>query len=241
MSIQKIYSHVEANKTTSLYVRKIEEPISSCTIFNEKKMILVGISMGNSYFNDDRLKVILSGFSLIFEKVVVLLVDDLAVHNYRAMGYDEHKIIHKISSHSRHLSNKIKKSIQEVEEKYNKKNITFYHWKEIEQFPQYHESLEVIIENYKKNNEFADEINQVTLKVMDHYISDTQIKDFAVEEAKWYLLKELAFVHCASDFFESPLVTGYYSDFPVYRNLLSSNMMKEPNKHVYIVYECKEE
>jgi cyclo(L-tyrosyl-L-tyrosyl) synthase len=241
MSIQKIYSYIEADKTVSLYVKKIDEPISTCEIFQEKKMMLVGISMGNSYFNDDRLRVILSGFSLAFEKVAVLLVDDLAVHNYRAMGYEEKKILHKISSHSRHLTNKIKKNIHEVEEKYHKNNIIFYQWKDIEVFPQYHKSVDVITEYYNNNNEFADEINQVTLKVMDSYISDAQDGSFVLDEAKWYLLKELAFIHCASDFFGSSLVTGYYIDFPLYRNLLSSNIMNEPNKHVFISYEYKEE
>lgn len=241
MPIQKIYSHHENGLTSSLYAQKIEKPISSCEIFKEKKTILIGISMGNSYFNEDRLRIILSGFSSQFENVAVLLVDDLAMHNYRAMGYDEKRAKKKITVNSNQLSNRIKRTIKEIEEKYNRTNIKFYQWRDIELFPQYHQSLKIITEHYNKGDAFACDINQVTSKVMNAYISNPQAENFVLDEAKWYLLKELAFTHCASDFFESSLVTGYYVDFPIYRNLLASSVMEEPNKHTFIIYECKEE
>ena len=66
-------------------------------------------------------------------------------------------------------------------------------------------------------------------------------ESFSLDEAKWYLLKELAFIRCASDFFESSLVSGYYVDFPLFRSELLTNIMEEPNKISFVIYECKEE
>ena len=239
--MEKIYSHHENGQTKSLYVKTVKEPISSCQIYNEKKMMLTGISLGNSYFNEDRLRVILSGFSSQFEKVAVLLVDDLAIHNYRARGYEEKRAKRKIKEDSNHTRNRIKKVIGEVEEKLGRNNIQFYQWKDIELFSQYHQSLEVITEYYKNDDEFAQEINQATLHVMDNYISAAQTKDSVLNEAKWYLLKEFAFINCASHFFESSLVSGYYADFPIFRNRLLPKIMKEPDQLCFVIYECREE
>lgn len=238
MPIKKIYSSFQETEELSLYLKKIEEPISSCKIFKEKKMAMIGISMGNSYFSEDRLRFILSGFCSNFENVAVLLVDDLAIHNYRAMGYTEKKAKKKIRVNSNHTSNRIKKVIKGIEEKNCKKNIRFCQWGEVEEFTQYQQSVKLITEYYYNDNDFSSEINQATLKVMNEYISDTQTEGNVIEEAKWYLLKELAFIHCASEFFKSTLLTCYYTDFPLLRNILENDFMGIRDDHTMAIYEC---
>lgn len=236
MPIQKIYTHNQDSKTASLYVKKSDGHLDSCAVFQKKETLLLGISMGNSYFTKERLHLIILGFSSLFENVVVLLADALAVHNYRIMGYPENKIKRKLRENSNHARNKIQKTIHEIKQEHHKENITFYQWQDVESFTPYHQSLQKVSNLYDQDPIFAQEINQIVLHVMQQHISDKMSHLNVINEAKWYFLKELAFIHSSADFFNSSVVSAYYHDFP----LFNRTIMDELERVSFITYECKE-
>ncbi len=233
MPIQKIYT---LNKNISLYVKKSDGILNDCDVFQKKETLLLGISMGNSYFTKERLLLILLGFSSFFENVAVLLADTLAVHNYRILGYDETKIKRKLRTNSNHARNKIQNAIDEIVQIHHKENITFYQWDDVEAFHPYHQSLEKVSKLYDNDPRFAQEINQIVLHVMENHISDKISHLNVIDEAKWYFLKELAFIHASADFFNSSVVSAYYHDFP----LFNRTIMDELDKVSFITYECRE-
>lgn len=241
MQVKKIYSHHENARKQSLYVKKSDKPIDTCEIFNQKDLILIGISLGNSYFNEQRIRLILSGFCLKFKRIAVLLADELTIHNYRAVGYDEEKIQKKIRSESNHSRNRLKRVIDEVEAKFNRKNIEFYQWRDVESFSKYHDSLSVVNDHYNNENLFAHDVNQFVLKIINSNSSDCEAKNLMLDEAKWYLLKEIAFLHCASAFFGSSFVSGYYTDFPLFENQVFKNLIRRSNQISFVIYECRED
>jgi len=240
----KLFFNEKLNgKEMSLYVKKAEESIDECKLYNEKELAMIGISLGNSYFSETRLKLILSGFSKNFKKVAVLLVDDLSMHNYLAMGYSKEKAKKKIKKASKSISNKILKIIDNLKIENNNDNIKFYKWKDVQAYSGFENSLKYIYDIYEKNHEFSSEINKGTLNMIGNYITDDFDEKEVIEEAKWYLLKELAFAYCASDFFNSSLLTCYYNDFTIYRNMLKSkyNGLEKQTKHDILIYECVED
>jgi len=233
MPIQKIYTY---NKSLSLYVKIADGVLDDCDVFRKKETLLLGISMGNSYFTKERLQLIFLGFSSIFENVAVLLADALSVHNYRAQGYDEQKIKRKLRENSNHARNKIQSVIHELAHTYGKDNITFYQWHDVEAFHPYHQSLDKVSKLYDHDPRFSREIDQIVLHVMEHHASSAIQRPNAINEGKWYFLKELAFIHASADFFNSSVVSAYYQDFP----LFNRTIMSELDKVSFITYECKE-
>jgi cyclo(L-tyrosyl-L-tyrosyl) synthase len=238
MPIEKIYSYEKDDKEMSLYLKKNVGLISSCKIYKEKELAFIGISLGNSYYTEDRLKLILSGFSEIFKNVAVLLADDLSIHNYRAIGYTEEKAKKKLKKEMKSTRNRILRTIKYVEEKSNKINIKFYQWKDVENSLAYSKALKNVEDKYNKDGTFSLGVQKLTLNILGKYTSDTNKEDFVIDEGKHYILKELAFGLCASEFFESSVLTCYYTDFPLYRNLLLSN--SKIDRHETLTYECVE-
>ena len=98
-----LYTNDSQDCKMSLYVKKEESPIETCDLYKNKELALIGVSLGNSYFSECRLKLIISGFSENFKNVVVLLVDDLSFHNYKAMGYDDDKAKKKVKKKSKNI------------------------------------------------------------------------------------------------------------------------------------------
>jgi hypothetical protein len=58
-------------------------------LVKKRDLIMIGISMGNGYFNRSRLEVILTGMANYFSQLVVFIPDIPAIHTYRAIGYDK--------------------------------------------------------------------------------------------------------------------------------------------------------
>ncbi|WP_294962989.1 tRNA-dependent cyclodipeptide synthase [Sulfurimonas sp.] len=237
MPIEKIYSYEKEDKAMSLYLKKNVGLISSCKIYKEKELAFIGISLGNSYYTEDRLKLILSGFSSIFKNVAVLLADDLSIHNYRAIGYTEEKANKKLKKEMKSTRSRILKTIKYVEEKSNKTNIKFYQWKDVEQSLAYSKAFKSVEEKYNNDENFLHGVQKLTLNVLKKYTSDTQ-EEFVIDEGKYYILKELAFGLCASEFFKSSVLSCSYSDFPIYRDLLLSD--SQIDRHETLTYECVE-
>ncbi len=229
MPIQKLFTSNTNGIRTSLYVRKDDENISACDIFQKKETALLGISLGNSFFTKERMHLIFTAFATSFKNVAVLLADDLAVHNYRAMGYDERKTRRKVHKNSNKTRNKIKATIQDVASD----NIDFYQWHDIEAYDGYRQAIEKVTDIYHSDPTFSKEIKQIVLQHIPH----TDNQNDVLNEAKWYFLKELAFICASSNFFKSSVVSGYHQSSPLFHR----NLLAELQNISFVIYECRNE
>jgi len=238
MPVIEMYRKHEDVKKDSIQVKKFDSKITSCNLYKEKKLAMIGISLGNSYFSEEKLKLILTGFSENFENVAVLLADEIAIHNFKTKGYSEDKAKQKIHKCSNNTSNKINRVIEEI----GSNNIRLYTWAEIEEFNLYQKSLKDITKLYNNNISFSREVRKKIYEKIKGNLDSQDDKEDIIDEAKWYLLKELAFALCASEFFNSPLLTCYYTDFALYREILNNKYHNgtECEKHDTLIYECVE-
>ncbi len=204
------------------------------TAFNKKELALIGISLNNPYFTESRLTTILTGFSQHFKQVCVVLADSIAIHNFKAMGYADSKAQSKVKKYANQMANRLDRAMKQV----GQENISIVRWSEIEACSSYQDGLNQVDQLYKNNPAFSAEIHTTTRRVMTKHISDPSQELATIQEAKWYLLKELALAYCVSDFFGSGLVTCYHKDFPVYRKVLHGDYTEIPvTNHGFLSYE----
>ncbi|MEM7065224.1 MAG: tRNA-dependent cyclodipeptide synthase [Cyanobacteria bacterium P01_B01_bin.77] len=204
-------------------------------VFEKKRLALIGISLNNSYFTESKLTTILTGFSHHFEQVKVVLADSIAIHNYKALGYSNGKAQKKVKKHTNQMSNRIIRSMNCIKQE----NISLIFWQEIEAFPGYADGLSKVCWLYENNSDFLADVHTTTIKVMNKHMTEPAQKWSILQEAKWYLLKELALAYCAPDFFSTSLLTCYYQDFPIYRKMLHGHYTGIPVKnHGFLAYEA---
>ena len=245
-----LYSERRENQNLSLLVNTGNDEFEYVThqIFAKKELAVVGMSLGNSYFSEKRIRFILSGLSSYFKEVAVIITDEIAIHNFRAMGYTEQKSQSKVTKSANALANKINRAIATVENNEETDNastvhtlspsINLYRWKQLNSCPAYQETFEQVQILYHNHSGFSSAIRATTLQVMKKHITSLRTINSVVDEAKWYLLKECAFALAAPDFFRVPLLTAYYTDFPIYRRLLSGFYTgKTTTEHEFITYQ----
>ena len=245
-----LYSEFQNNQNLSLLVniRNDESEDITRDIFEKRELAVVGMSLGNSYFNEERIRFILAGLSSHFKEVAVIITDGIAVHNFRAMGYDEQKAQSKVKKSANALVNKIKRSIATIETNTEIEpspvgdrlpKISLYRWNQLNDCPSYQQAFEDVQVLYQNHQGFSSAIHKTTFKVMEKYITASQTAQDVVEEAKWYLLKECAFFLAAPNFFRMPLLSSYYTDFPICRQLLSGYYTgKQSTNHGFMTYQC---
>jgi len=242
MSKVNLYQSIINGKEMSLSVSQHHSEISQCEMFNSKEFAFIGISLGNSYFSEERLELILKSFSMNFKRVVILLVDKLSMHNYRAIGYDEQKIKKKVKANSHRAINRISRAIEKTKSVSKKENIEFYQWSDVEAFDAYHDALEKITQLYETYDQFKDTITEITKEVIEKYLHE-QFNETFLNESKWYFLKELAFGSCINDFFhEENVLNCYYQDFKFYREFFENDYIEQDSskKQEFLIYHCSE-
>ena len=100
--------------------------------------------------------------------------------------------------------------------------------------------IQNILNIYENNSIFKRKILETTKSVFPQYITDENSVIF-LEEAKWYLLKEIAFGLCVNSIFdEKNVLTSYYRDFKIYREFTQSpeDIEYHGDKHQCLIYKC---
>lgn len=203
-------------------------------VFEKKRLALIGISLNNPYFTESKLTTILTSFSHHFERVNIVLANTIAIHNYKAMGYSDSKAQKKVKKHTNQMINRIMRSMDGIRQD----NISLVRWQEIETFPGYDDGLSKVNWLYENNPDFLADVHTTILRVMNKHVTEPDQEWSILQEAKWYLLKELAFAYCAPDFFNTSLLTCYYQDFSIYRKVLHGHYTGFPIKnHGFLAYE----
>ncbi len=229
----RVFSQQTDDAIHDLLVYQEHGDIVKCPLYANKKFLFIGVSLGNSFFSEKNLAILFDAFSPLFEKIGVVLVDKLSMHNYRAIQYDEGKAEKKLRRDANHMLNKFERIFTQT----SFHNIDVYQWKDIESFGLYQKRVEAISYEYENNKDFKDTIDQTVGSVLCREMTDESDKQYAIDHGKWYFLKEIAFGTCINDFFnEKEVLTSYNRDLSFYRKYLQNMQTDENHRQAFMIY-----
>lgn len=212
-------------------------------LVKKRDLIMVGVSMGNGYFNHHRLEVILTGMATYFSEVVVLIPDLPALHTYRAVGYNKGTAKEKIRKHRKDIRSCCKHISQHIEESYGKTNLKIITWNEvITQGTLYQEAYHHAFETYLTHPEFRRDIEQSTQHYILGRLEGQELQslggmDAVVKEAVYYLIEEMAFHEIFHVILGKEPISCYYRELALVPNYISGNYGNFPNQSAgWIVY-----
>src|SRR5262245_57233868 len=58
-------------------------------LLRKRPLIILGMSPGNAFFTRKRVEIAVCAMARLFGEVAIVVPDTIAVHTYRALGYDE--------------------------------------------------------------------------------------------------------------------------------------------------------
>ncbi len=193
-------------------------------VLDEKGLVIIWMSVGNSYFDKEKIEEIMDYAVNSFSSVKVLIPYEPAIYTYLALGYDNVKASSKARLGSNRLKNHTKRVVSE------NKNVEIVDWTEIERNELYQEKLGFIKELYNKNEEFQKDANETTQKILANK-SGIDISEDNINIGVEYLLEELAFVLASPDFFEvERTVYMYHRSWPIYEKLVNG-LYDDQTKH----------
>lgn len=195
-------------------------------VLNEKGLVIIWMSVGNSYFDKEKIEEILGYAINSFSEVKILIPYEPAIYTYLALGYDKVKASSKARLGSNRLKNHTKRVVSE------NKNIEIVNWAEVEKNKLYQESLKFITELYNTNKEFQKDANETTQKILANKNGDNVSGD-NIEVGVEYLLEELAFVLASPDFFQvERTVYQYHRPWPIYEKLVNGLYDHQPKQNI---------
>jgi len=185
-------------------------------VLQNKKALILGISINNSYFKEENLTKLLLWATENASSVYVMIPDEPAVHTLMALGKSESEAVKIARSKSNNLENKCLAIVQN----HKLPPVTIVRWVMIANNEHYLRALEIIRQAYVDFDFFAKEVHATTLNVLKHAGFENPT-DEQMRNGLEFLFKELAFIT------HSDLVLGqektayvYHSTMKVLNNLI---------------------
>lgn len=179
---------------------------------------IIGMSPGNSYFKDDKVRFLLRETVKRFGRTAVFVADIPAVANYRALGYPENRARSKAILKGNNLKNRSRRIAEElgIADK-----VAIVDWENnVQNDQKYRSCYDAIDKLYRSNRAFAASVDRTTREFLDG--NDIPYIDAAVATASHYLLSELAFLEYAPTFFGvEEVVYVYHKNWPVYEEYIT--------------------
>ncbi len=206
-------------------------------IFKNNGFCIIAMSIGNSYFNDEKIGELLPFADNHFSDLRILIADISSIHTYKAIGYDEKTAKKKTKLAGNRLRNHCNRIIAKISDN----NIKFIDWeKEVINSKEYQKQLKIIKELYDKHSDFKDHVHnevkirheiclqcfredsrETTREVLQNKIKKSINIESAIEEGVKYLLEELAFLLASTNIFGVKNVAYlYHRNWPIYINLI---------------------
>ncbi len=184
-------------------------------VLKNRGVLIIGISICNSYFGEENLqKIIVWAIEQGFTSVYIMIPDEPAVHTLMAVrGYAEGKAKIKSRLQSNALENKCKAILNKI----SVDGFQILRWGAFDAHPAYIEALQLIRGVYACDTGFKDVLQQEVRKVFDTPPTDLQIS-IAVE----FLFKELAFICYSSKILNEPATAYlYHKTMPVMKEIMA--------------------
>ncbi len=162
------------------------------SILESRGSAIVGMSLGNSYFNRPTIDELLYFCATSFCSLSVMIPDLPAEHTYKALGYSAEQAQRKARLGGNTLRNHCQGEVQLYD------NISIFDWqRDVESHGEYCHQLETLRLLYNSNPNFKENVQSATAGVVQRKLKKERKIEDAIEEGIHYLLKELAFLSVA--------------------------------------------
>lgn len=186
-------------------------------------ILILGISINNSYFKEENLARLVSWASMRSNSVYIMIPDEPAVHTMMALGYTEKDAEKKSKKKSNALENKCNQIIESLDVS---TTVRVLRWKDFNSNIHYTESLSGLRNVYQSDENFKCAVKNTTIEVLlsnGLLAPSGEVLEIGVQ----FLLKELAFISHAD------LILGHQSVGYVYHRTMP--LMKDiiEKRHVF--------
>jgi len=213
-------------------------------LVQKRELMTVGISIGNGYFNKERMGIILTGVANYFSKVVAIVPDVPAVYTYQALGYDKHHAEQRVKEHRNKIVNCCESIVSEAQ-KSDGCNIKLQLMTWHDDFPQqeyYQQAYKRAVEIYHSSSKFMESIQRNTKHYILARLEDQDIQqlggmDHVVEKAVHYLIEEMAFHDVFHVILGKDPISSYYKELELIPNYVNGKYDNTQNDRVgWVVY-----
>ena len=172
-------------------------------VLTERKSIIIGISINNSYFKEPNLEKLISWACGTFESVYIMIPDQPTVHTLLALGRTKEKA----EKEARLKANNLENKCLTIIERFKYTNIKIVRWGMVVENIAYVESLIDIKHAYDLDAYFKQAIRKATREVLVKNLSRVPTEN-EVDVGINFLLQELAFI-CRSPEILNKVKTAY--------------------------------
>ena len=192
-------------------------------IYYEKGFAVIGLSLGNSYFKNEKIQELVRFGVDNFSQVQLMILDCPAVHTYSALGYSLKVAEKKARLNGNTLRNHAKRAIASICDISVFPKVGIINWQEeIIQNEDYRREYQTLCSLYDINLDFRFAVRQTTQSVLEFKLKSNQNIDVAIDEGVNYLLKELAFLCASPDIFGvEKIAYMYHERWGVFENLVN--------------------
>ncbi len=183
---------------------------------------IIGMSPGNSYFQDQAVEHLLKTLITRYGHTAVLVPDIPAISTYIALGYSENRARRdKAIPQGNRLKNRVKRAMDKLG--YSSELVHIIDWEnEIELNADYGRSYTSIQDLYQNNSMFEQAVDITTRSVLEASGRDIPNMEVATKQAAHYLLSEIAFFEFAPAFFGcKKVIDVYHKQWPVFEEYIS--------------------
>jgi len=196
-------------------------------LVQKRGLMTVGISIGNGYFNKERLEVILMGMANYFAEVLIIIPDLPTLHSYLALGYDEHHAMERVKKHRQDISRCCRQISEQAESVFAKKNVNILTWSD-HLFPKdyYRSAYDRAVAIYNSDDGFKESILRNTERYILARLEGQDVQQLGgmrkiVEKAALYLVEEMAFHEMFHSIFGKDVIASYYKGLELIPDYIS--------------------
>lgn len=177
-------------------------------VWDSRRHVVLGVSPGNSYFNVDRLRVVIQWLKDEFEQIDVIVPDQALHHTFLALGYEQEKAAKKSRAETNVLRNRVLRAWDDVGGPRRQDGL--HRMSEIADDPTYVAALERCSRAVD-----ADPVLRVTCEDMTRTVLAAKgLQDepdaTQIAEARKYLLAELPFFVSSGRLFDVESSLNFY-------------------------------
>ncbi len=161
-------------------------------VISERQVIILGISINNSYFKTEKLRELILWATDKTSKVYIMIPDKPMVHTLVATG----KSLQEAERIARLKANNLANKCELIKKEQGLADVNIVRWGYVEQSKDYWNTLADITRAYHVDHEFHDALARTTTEVLAN--NDQYEGMLTLEEGVQFILQELAFITAAN-------------------------------------------
>jgi cyclo(L-tyrosyl-L-tyrosyl) synthase len=182
---------------------------------------IVGISLGNSYFKKETLEELLTDCTKQFSRIIIMIPDTPAIHNYKALGYSDIEAERKARLKGNAMTNRTKEILSSIQETYTGE-ISIANWNSaVTKSSEYTDEYMHLNQLYQQNKKFRADVRTTTKNVIETKLKPGSDIEKSIDEGVKYLLSELTFVSTCPKVYNTSVAYVYHNPWKVYENYVN--------------------